>query len=98
MILATASWSVAVTVCLYGSLPNPMWLSLIWTNEKLPAAAPARRALAERLRREDPAAGRPDEPGAGPGHALEEPATVDAISLALVISDGLIFHVLTPVR
>ena len=44
LILATASWSVAVTVCLYGSLPNPMWLSLIWTNEKLPAAAPARRA------------------------------------------------------
>src|SRR5262249_32955171 len=47
-------------------------------------------ALAERLRREDPAAGRPDESGAGPGHTLEEPAAVHAVGF--VISDGRFFH------
>ena len=51
LIRATASWSVAVTLFLYGSLPNPMWLSLIWTNEKLPAppAVPWPKARDERI-------------------------------------------------
>src|SRR5262249_28737336 len=50
------------------------------------------RPLAERPRREDPAAGRPDEPGTGPRHAGEKPAAVDAIAVALLISDALIVH------
>src|SRR5207247_8371899 len=51
-------------------------------------AARRRRAgtLPERAGREEPAAGSPDEPRAGPGHAFEEPAAVHAVGF--VISDG----------
>jgi hypothetical protein len=39
LIRLTAAWIVAFTLRLKGSLPNPMWLSLIWTNEELPVPA-----------------------------------------------------------
>ena len=38
-----------------------------------------RRLLAEHSRRKQAAADGPDHSGAGPGHALEEPASIDAV-------------------
>jgi hypothetical protein len=48
------------------------------------------KGFTERAGREYAAAGRPDEPRAGPGHALEETAPVHAVSV--VITDFVIFH------
>ena len=80
---------MAVTVFLYGSLPNPMWLSLIWTNEKLPVPArPASWPKARDERMPPPAVHR--SPGACPRHAFQEPATIHPV--ALVIAFALIRH------
>jgi hypothetical protein len=49
--------------------------------------------MAEGVRREDPAAGRPDQPYAGLGHAFVESATAHPVPIALVIPDGLFFRV-----
>ena len=77
LIRSIASCNVAVT-SLFGSLLKPMWLSLIWTNVKSPAGGPE-GVLPDRTAPQDAAADGPGEPGAGPGHALEEPAAVDAV-------------------
>ena len=87
LIRAIVCLSVAAT-SLLGFRANPRWLSLIWTNEKLPAPAPG--ALAEGAGREDSAADRPHEASARPGHAFQEPATIHPV--ALVIALALIRH------
>src|SRR5262249_51848816 len=50
--------------------------------------APSRRSFGpstEGAGGEETSAHRPDEPRAGPGHALQEPATIDAVALAVVV-------------
>ena len=54
-------------------------------GEREPARRPA-AGLAERPRRGDPAADRPEEPRPRPGHALEEPATVDAVAPSIRVA------------
>ena len=83
LILATASWSVAVT-SLFGSLREAD-VAVADLDEREIAARRGRRPAPKAARREDAAADRPEQAGAGPGHAFEEPAAVDAVALVIVV-------------
>ncbi len=81
LILAIAFCNVPIT-SLFASLLNPMWLSLICA--KLKSAADRRSRCAEQLRREHAAADRPKHAGAGPGHAFEKAAAIDAVGIVVM--------------
>ena len=61
-----------------------MWLSLIWTKVKLPSPGLSAPGWPKVSRRQDAAADGPEDPGADPGHALEEAAAVDAVVVVIV--------------
>ena len=81
LILSMASWRVPATSWL-AALLKPMWLSLIWTKEKSGVVRLHGRGGGgggEELGGGDAAGHGPEQAGAGPGHAAEEVAAVDAV-------------------
>jgi hypothetical protein len=61
-----------------------MWLSLIWTKLKSPPLAALLPVSAEGPRYRDAGAYSPDESSAGPRHALQKTAAVDAILVEIL--------------